>query len=404
MSSVNSDGGRRIAGEEDARALRAAVRAAQRARLLVQQEAAARALAALDEADDDADVNDGAGGAGDDGADPEDDGDPAAAGGAGQARPRLPAEAGPRVASTWKRPAVRDPDPFSGVPGDGPWTAVKWCGHVRSRALYAFPPSANQPEEDQVAWAATYLEKLAADWWQEPGVQAANRTWTQFERSLRARFQPEDLEQAARARLAGLTQGVGGLQKYISSMQTELSFLPDMNEKDKVAAFNRGLLPAILEGTMRRQPRAADLHTAIAHAVAEDALLAELAAMKAQRPGGPSGRRVPQTGAGGGAPALAAAEAPEASELLAALAQLRAEVAAMRAAAPRPGRPVGEGGRRLSPEERQRRFASGACFFCAKVGHRAAACPDKPRVAPGGAAAGAGAGAGAVETPSEGKE
>jgi hypothetical protein len=310
-------------------------------------------------------------------------------------RPRSPAQAR-RVTSNWKRPVVRNPDPFSGLPGAGPWTAVEWCGHVQSLALYAFPPSANQPEEDQVAWAATFLEKLAAAWWREPGVRAANRTWAQFERSLRARFQPEDLERAARARLAGLAQGEGGLQAYISAMQTELSFLPDMNEKDKVAAFNRGLLPAILEGTMRRQPRANDLHTAIAHAVAEDALLAELAAMKGQR-GAPARR-----GATAGGASLAAAEAPM-SDVLSALALLREQVAALRAGSP-PSGPRLRGGRRLTAEERQKLIEAGACFRCRKPGHRAVDCPDKPKPKAAPVPGGAGLGSGAAETEREGKE
>jgi Retrotransposon gag protein/Zinc knuckle len=400
-SPVNSGvwGGSGSGAEEDERALRAAAREARRAQLLAQQEAAARALAALDEAGDGADVNVGAGGAGGDRKDPE-----------GDDSPRGVATTG----SNWKPPVVRSPEPFSGVPGAGQMTAVEWCDHVQSLALYAFPPSANHPEEGQIAWAAMFLEKLAAAWWREPGVRAANKTWARFERSLRARFQPEDLERAARARLGSLFQGAAGLQAYVAAVQRELAFLPDMNEKDKVAAFNRGLSPALLEGVLRREPRPKDLQAAVAQAVLEESLLAELASVRAQRDAtGGRSRNV------GGA-SLAAAEAQEPAEVTAQLAQLRAQLAtttaqlaALQAGSSLPdrgggrsgrGRGAGRGGARISEEERQRRFAGGLCFRCAKAGHRAAECPDKAKPMATSVPGGAGAGAGAADTAKQGKD
>ena len=320
-------------------------------------------------------------------------------------------------------PKTRDPTTYAGLPNAAP-SALEWARATRALATYAFPPG--YAERVQVDWAATFLDGMAARWWAEPGIAAGVRSWADFEAALRARFQPEDLERAARARVLSMRQepGANGLQVYISRFQTEMSFLPDMDEKDRAAAFARGLRPSLHREVLRRTPRADTLQATIAYAVAEDALEAELAASARGTPGRARAADAPaSSGAGlaylapapGGAVDMAAGDAVEGAPSLAAMVMsMREELAALRAAtlqggsggagrgrgrggAGGRGQRGGRGGTGLSGSERARRYAAGLCFRCGEPGHMATACPG------GGGAGGAAASAAAYQDPTPGK-
>lgn len=52
--------------------------------------------------------------------------------------------------------------------------------------------------------------------------------------------------------------------------------------------------------------------------------------------------------------------------------------ACARSLSPPPPEPMQIGRSRLSPEERERRFQAGDCYYCGKPGHRIASCPVRP--------------------------
>lgn len=125
--------------------------------------------------------------------------------------------------------------------------------------------------EEAVDIAATYLEASAMTWWRfhqqqvDANVEPVVATWTQFAELLMAKFRTVDEARAARDRLADLRQK-GSLRDYAQRFQLLMLELPEMNEKDKLWHFFRGLKPQVKihaelahPETVREAIRAADV-------------------------------------------------------------------------------------------------------------------------------------------------
>lgn len=112
----------------------------------------------------------------------------------------------------------------------------------RQFAWYAYATPAQDAQ--RLRFAAGFLTGAASDWWEHSGA-ATPQNWTAFVAALRARFQPVTSADAARAKLASLTQGKASVNDYVAAFRRLLVAVPDMAEADRLFQFTRGLRPAI---------------------------------------------------------------------------------------------------------------------------------------------------------------
>ncbi len=137
--------------------------------------------------------------------------------------------------------------------------------------LYLKASGIDLDSEEAVDIAATYLEASAMTWWRfhqqqvDAGVEPIVATWDQFAELLMAKFRTVDEARAARDRLADLRQR-SNVRDYAQRFQLLMLELPEMNEKDKLWHFFRGLKPQVKihaelahPETVREAIRAADV-------------------------------------------------------------------------------------------------------------------------------------------------
>jgi hypothetical protein len=234
-------------------------------------------------------------------------------------------------------------------------------------------------EADRLRLAAACLRGAAREWWAHLATQPAS--WAALCEAIRARFQPINRSELARARLTTMAQGKQqSVYEYADAFRRQLAYAPTMAEEDRLFHFTRGLKPAI--GMQVRIQGCKTLAEAIATAT---------------RAGG-----VGELGAAlAGAAAGAAAGHGDAMDLNA-VEGLEQEDTADSSSSSKGGAPVtraellellnavreqsrGDGGDRgrrppppiswLSEKEVLEHMAAGKCFSCGSTAHRSLECP-----------------------------
>ena len=230
---------------------------------------------------------------------------------------------------------------------------------------------------DAVVWLATGLEGAAADWFAEvSNTDAAPKSPDELFAGMRARFQPVNSAEVARRDLDSLTQGKLSVNDYVTRFRQLIAHLPKVDEDTRMHMFRKGLRAAIEDKIDAMDPQPSTLEKVIAVAARLEG--------RAQA----SGR-----GASEGVANI------EPGQQLVTLDQISAIVdqavsRATAAAAPGGARP-GYDSRRdrgankrsestpmwkrvgLTPEEGQRRMATGLCLWCSKTGHIMRDCSDR---------------------------
>ena len=284
----------------------------------------------------------------------------------GRAQPRLPA-----------------PPSYDGRSAGG---VDSWLRELRKQ--FAWYGASLDGDAERIRFGSAHLSGVALDWWESiDGQQPA--TWLLFEEALRARFQPVNSADAARAALTTLQQGSRQpVHEYTTEFRRLLVALPRMEEGDRVFRYVAGLQPR-LAGLVRMQAP-----TTLANAIAFAARVDGLS----------SGEVVPsvsaaQAGASGGG-AIGPAANPQPMELSHSMlteciqecmrdqVAMHAQLNAMASGSHQSGGPRRPGASSLSAssafrvpslsaekfaERRERRL----CFLCGKGGHRKFDCPER---------------------------
>jgi hypothetical protein len=242
------------------------------------------------------------------------------------------------------------------------------------------------------------LRGAARDWWANVEEAARPADWAAFVTELRARFQPVNSAEQARARLVALVQGKRSVNDYVSGFRRLVVLVPDMSAADQLFFFTRGLRAPI--ATQLRVHGVTSVEAAIAMA-ARIGGLAEFAHSVAPGSAGSSGgyggsamedvlahldesAPDPSSDAPGSAGASAAGDAPVTHR------DLQLLLAAMQQA--RGGGGAGKGGRggrsggdsrlprnlpripHLTPVQVKEYMDAGKCFACGSKEHRSRDC------------------------------
>ena len=99
------------------------------------------------------------------------------------------------------------------------------------------------PAGDIVRFAGGFMRGAARDWHTTLAPQPAD--WASLVLALRARFQPVNSAESARAKLLSLSQGKQSVNDYIDAFRRLLVRVPTMSDDDRFHQFRRGLRPAI---------------------------------------------------------------------------------------------------------------------------------------------------------------
>jgi hypothetical protein len=99
------------------------------------------------------------------------------------------------------------------------------------------------PAGDIVRFAGGFMRGAARDWHTTLAPQPAD--WASLVLALRARFQPVNSAENARAKLLALSQGKQSVNDYIDAFRRLLVRVPTMSDDDRFHQFRRGLRPAI---------------------------------------------------------------------------------------------------------------------------------------------------------------
>jgi hypothetical protein len=157
--------------------------------------------------------------------------------------------------SSTNTPSLKPPKPptFSGSRTST--TAENWLFQFR-QYFDVVPVS----EQQQVAFASTFLRDHAATWWRARVMAAdSGRTeriisWQQFQTALLAEFQPVNLIETARDRLDGLRQ-TSSVQNYARRFREIAMLIPDLNDGEALHKFVSGLKPLIKREVKTRFPK-----------------------------------------------------------------------------------------------------------------------------------------------------
>jgi hypothetical protein len=255
-------------------------------------------------------------------------------------------------------------------------------------------------EAARLTWIGAYLQGPALDWWKTLVVKP--KTVEEFAEQLRARFQPVNSAETARAKLLALAQGKGGVQAYVDAFRRLLVRVPDMAEGDRVFQFLRGLQPTV--ATQIKIHGVTTLDKAIDVAVRVGSLMEHGATVQAQRAGAAAASSHSpmeldnieglegETSGAEGAGTSSTDDAPVTR------AQLRELLNAMREERRGPSHRGGAGARsgpsnprmrglpqipHLTPVQVQEYMDAGKCFGCGSKDHQSRKCPKRKEDAKG---------------------
>lgn len=151
------------------------------------------------------------------------------------------------------RPRIPDPPVFNGETG----TAVDdWIG-LMGKQFAHFPAYFNS-DDKKISHALSYVHSKVTSWYESStGDRAAAgrtvTTWIEFAAVLRERYQPVSAASAARVKLDTLVQR-GAVAPYLTSFYQLMMHIPDMNVKDQIHNFQRGLKQHIKNELNRVNP------------------------------------------------------------------------------------------------------------------------------------------------------
>lgn len=249
----------------------------------------------------------------------------------------------------------------------------------------------------RLVWIGSFLQGAALDWWKT--LASKPQTVAEFAVALRARFQPVNSAETARAKLLALAQGRAGVQAYVDAFRRLLVRVPSMSDDDRVFQFLRGLQPAV--ATQLRMQGVTSLDKAIELAVRVGGLMEQAAAPSTQRTAAAAhspmeldnieglegeGREGDTTGGDNDAPVTQA----QLRELINAMREERGGVNSARGGRGG-GRNIPNGRRarglpqipHLSPVQVQEYMAAGKCFGCGSTEHQSRRCPKRKEDASG---------------------
>lgn len=160
---------------------------------------------------------------------------------AAQAQQAAAAAAGAHAAPAPRAPSIRilPPKEYVGTIGG----VDDWLSSLQQQFDYYHLST----DAERIHTAAVLMRGGALDWWQALRGNALPTTWGAFVTALRARFQPIDRKDTARAKLIALTQGRGvqSAPEYVTAFRRLVGVIDDMSESDQLFQFKRGLHPSI---------------------------------------------------------------------------------------------------------------------------------------------------------------
>lgn len=260
-------------------------------------------------------------------------------------------------------------------------------------------------DAERVAMAAAQLRGAALDWWStlaSADKQTLTDSFDEFEKSLRARFQPVNSAQTARLALDSLAQGAKQpVHDYTAMFRRLLTAVPTMSEEDRVHRYVQGLRPSVrsllllqgattLDDAISKAARIGSLGqyasaaSASGHSSSSSnspmdlSAMQDLFALTGMAPGGPAEASddsgVDAAVADPSAPVTRAELRQMHQQLLTAMQHQRKGNNKSRWGRDnKPRGPPRVAG--LSEQQVRERLDAGACFACGKPGHRKADCP-----------------------------
>jgi hypothetical protein len=111
-------------------------------------------------------------------------------------------------------------------------------------------------DAQRIAFAAAHLAPGSAPqgWWHSIGANKPT-SWHDFERQLRAEFQPVQAADAARVRLDGFHQGRSqATTDYVVEFRRLMILVPDMAPADRRHRFVSGLRPSLAKLVLAQAP------------------------------------------------------------------------------------------------------------------------------------------------------
>jgi len=131
--------------------------------------------------------------------------------------------------------------------------------------------AASEPVDDStfIRFVATFLHDAASRWFSQLCAEEETKpdTWKKFEDAFRQRFRPIDDERSARNQLLQIKQEKGqSIASYSDRFLMLINAVPDMNIKDQIAIYTRGLIPHIGQEVDKNYDNLSTLNTVIAAA------------------------------------------------------------------------------------------------------------------------------------------
>jgi hypothetical protein len=255
-------------------------------------------------------------------------------------------------------------------------------------------------DAEKIRFCSAQLRDAALDWWDslDAAAKAAHSaSLAEFEKALRARFQPVNNARLARRQLDELQQGARqSVHDYISAFRRLLTPLTDMSEADRVHAFARGLRRELQARLIEHDPSTLDAAISLAARLGS---LSQFAAGSHSSGGAARGDAMDlsnvefhgiegleeSTAGEDESEAVGASDVVRRSELNALLQQQHKQLLAalQQQRGSQKGKPRRGGGSNkvpgFTPEQVRERYAKGQCFACGESGHFKANCPSKPK-------------------------